>query len=70
MKTGSVKFYNSARGYGFIQPEDGSPDVFIHATALENAGLRGLVEGQKLNFEVKTDPRNGKTSASNVEMAA
>ena len=70
MQTGSVKFYNASRGYGFIQPEDGSPDVFIHATALEDAGLRGLAEGQKLSFDVKTDPRSGKTAASNVQMVA
>lgn len=67
MTTGTVKFYNASRGYGFIQPEDGSKDVFVHATALEAAGIRGLVEGQKVSFEVTTDRRTGKTAASNLQ---
>jgi cold shock protein len=67
MTTGTVKFYNASRGYGFIQPDDGSKDVFVHATALEAAGIRGLVEGQKVTFEVTTDQRSGKTAASNLQ---
>lgn len=67
MTTGTVKFYNATRGYGFIQPDDGSKDVFVHATALEAAGIRGLVEGQKVTFEVTTDSRSGKTAASDLQ---
>lgn len=67
MKTGTVKFYNSQKGYGFIQPDDGTKDVFVHATALERAGLMGLVEGQKLSFEVQTDRRSGKDAAANLQ---
>jgi CspA family cold shock protein len=67
MRTGTVKFYNSQRGYGFIQPDDGGKDVFVHATALEQAGLRGLVEGQKIGFDVETDRRSGKDAAANLQ---
>jgi CspA family cold shock protein len=67
MRTGTVKFYNSQRGYGFIQPDDGGKDVFVHATALEQAGLRGLVEGQKIGFDVEVDRRSGKDAASNLQ---
>ena len=56
MRTGTVKFYNSQKGYGFIQPDDGGKDVFVHATALERAGMRGLVEGQKIGFDVRDRP--------------
>ena len=59
MTTGTVKFYNSAKGYGFIQPDDGGKDVFVHVTALERAGLRTLVEGQKVSFDVEADRRTG-----------
>jgi cold shock protein len=69
MTTGTVKFYNASRGYGFIEPSDGGKDVFVHATALEAAGMRGLVEGQKVSFEVTTDSRSGKTSATNLQSA-
>jgi cold shock protein len=69
MTTGTVKFYNDQKGYGFIQPDDGGKDVFVHATALERAGLRGLVEGQKVSFEVQTDQRSGKASAANLQEA-
>ena len=55
VQTGTVKFYNSQKGFGFIQPDDGSKDVFVHATALERAGLRGLNEGQKVSFDTKED---------------
>jgi CspA family cold shock protein len=67
MRTGTVKFYNSQRGYGFIQPDDGGKDVFVHATALERAGMRGLVEGQKIGFDVETDRRSGKDAAANLQ---
>jgi CspA family cold shock protein len=69
MSTGTVKFYNADRGYGFIQPDDGSKDVFVHATALEAAGMRGLSEGQKVSFEVRTDSRSGKLAAANLQAA-
>ena len=64
--TGIVKFYNSTKGFGFIQPETGGPDVFVHATALEAAGLRALNEGQKVSFEVVAD--RGKTKAANLQL--
>ena len=66
MATGTVKFYNSAKGYGFIQPDDGGKDVFVHVTALERAGMRDLVEGQKVSFDVEADRRTGKSSATNI----
>jgi len=69
MKTGTVKFYNSQKGFGFIQPEDGGKDVFVHATALEVAGMRGLVEGQKISFDVEADRRSGKDAAANLKLA-
>ena len=67
MQTGTVKFYNSQKGFGFIQPDDGGKDVFVHASALERAGMRGLVEGQKIGFEVETDRRSGKPAAANLQ---
>ena len=67
MKTGTVKFYNSQKGYGFISPDDGGKDVFVHATALERAGLRGLVEGQKIGFDVEVGRRSGKDAAANLQ---
>ena len=69
MDTGTVKWYNDQKGYGFIQPDNGGKDVFVHATALERAGLRSLREGQKVTFELQTDQRNGKTSAVNLQAA-
>ena len=69
MQTGTVKFYNGQRGFGFIQPDDGGKDVFVHATALEEAGMRGLVEGQKISFEVRDDQRTGKSAATNLQAA-
>ena len=69
MKTGTVKFYNSQKGFGFIAPDDGGKDVFVHATALEAAGMRGLVEGQKISFEVQSDRRTGKDAAANLQQA-
>ena len=67
MPTGTVKFYNSQKGFGFIQPDDGTKDVFVHATALEAAGMRGLVEGQKVSFDVQSDRRTGKDAAANLQ---
>ncbi len=64
---GTVKFYNSQKGFGFIQPDNGGPDVFVHATALEAAGIAHLAEGQKVSFEVIAD--RGKTKAAALELA-
>jgi len=69
MSTGTVKWYNETKGYGFIQPDAGGKDVFVHATALERAGMRGLREGQKIAYELQTDQRTGKTSAVNLQNA-
>jgi CspA family cold shock protein len=66
MTTGTVKFYNGNKGYGFIQPDDGGKDVFVHATALERAGIHALREGQKVTFDVQTDPRSGKLAVSSI----
>ena len=69
MLTGTVKWYNDQKGYGFIRPDDGGKDVFVHASALERAGLRGLHEGQKVSYELQTDRLTGKTSAGNLQAA-
>jgi CspA family cold shock protein len=69
MTTGTVKFYNTQKGYGFIQPADGGKDVFVHATALERAGIQGLREGQKVSFDTQTDPRSGKVAVGRLEVA-
>jgi cold shock protein len=69
MNTGTVKFYNGQKGYGFIQPDDGSKDVFVHASALERAGIRGLCEGQKVSFDTAPDHRNGKIAVAQIEIA-
>jgi CspA family cold shock protein len=69
MNTGTVKWFNEQKGYGFIQPDDGGKDVFVHVSAVERAGMRGLVEGQKISFEVQTDRRTGKASAANLQAA-
>lgn len=69
MNTGKVKWYNETKGYGFIQPDAGGNDVFVHATALERAGMRGLREGQKVSYDLHTDQRTGKVSAVNVQNA-
>jgi CspA family cold shock protein len=65
MATGTVKFFNTQKGYGFIQPDDGSKDVFVHITALERAGMRSLNEGQKVTYEVVTE--RGKEAAGNLQ---
>jgi cold shock protein len=69
MHTGTVKFYNGQRGFGFIKPDNGGKDVFVHATALERAGIRGLVEGQKVSFDAEEDRRTGKTAVANIQAA-
>jgi CspA family cold shock protein len=69
MATGIVKWYNETKGYGFIQPDNGGKDVFVHASALERAGMRGLAEGQKISYEVEADRRTGKESATNLQKA-
>ncbi|MFE1598000.1 cold-shock protein [Methylobacterium sp. ID0610] len=69
MNTGTVKWFNDQKGYGFIQPDDGGKDVFVHISAVERAGLRGLAEGQKLSYELQTDKRSGKVSAGNLQVA-
>jgi CspA family cold shock protein len=69
MTTGTVKWFNGQKGFGFIQPNDGGNDVFVHISAVERAGLTGLAEGQKVNFEIKTDRMRGKVSAENLSLA-
>jgi CspA family cold shock protein len=67
MPIGTVKFFNAQRGFGFIALDDGSPDVFVHVSAVEQAGMRTLHEGQRVSFELVTDPRRGKTNAQNLK---
>jgi cold shock protein len=69
MITGKVKFYSVQKGYGFIQPDDGGKDVFVHASALERAGMPGLVEGQRVAFDTQVDSRSGKTAVGNIRAA-
>jgi len=69
MTNGTVKFYNDQKGYGFIAPDDGGNDVFVHATALERAGMSGLSEGQKVTFDTEIDSRSGKTAVANIAAA-
>jgi CspA family cold shock protein len=69
MNTGTVKFYNDQKGFGFIQPDDGGKDVFVHATALERAGIRALREGQKVSFDTEQDRRSGKIAVGNIQAA-
>ncbi|WP_417668137.1 cold-shock protein [Roseibium sp.] len=69
MAIGTVKFFNSTKGFGFIQPEDGGNDVFVHISAVERAGLFGLNEGDKVSFEVVQDRRSGKSAADNLQAA-
>jgi len=68
MATGIVKWFNGQKGFGFIQPDDGGSDVFVHISAVERAGLSNLAEGQKLSYEVKVDTRRGKSSAENLRV--
>ena len=67
MPVGTVKFFNTQKGFGFIQPDDGSNDVFVHITAVEKAGMRSLAEGQKISFEIVTE--RGKQAAGNLQPA-
>ena len=69
MNTGTVKWYNDQKGFGFIQPDNGGKDVFVHATALERAGMRGLAEGQKVSFDTQEDRRTGKMAVNNIQAA-
>ena len=68
MANGTVKWFNSTKGFGFIQPEQGDRDVFVHISALEQAGIQGLNEGQKVSYEIES--KNGKESAVNLKLAA
>jgi CspA family cold shock protein len=69
MAIGTVKWFNGTKGFGFIQPEDGSTDVFVHVSAVERAGMGNLNEGQRLHFETEVNPKNGKSSATNLRAA-
>jgi CspA family cold shock protein len=69
MPTGTVKWFNGQKGFGFIQPDDGGSDVFVHISAVERAGLGSIHEGQKLSFELQRDQRSGKTSAAQLQPA-
>lgn len=68
MPTGTVKWFNSTKGFGFIQPDDGSADVFVHISAVERSGIGNLKEGQKLSFDLQRDPKKGKSSAANLKV--
>ncbi len=68
MATGTVKWFNATKGFGFIQPDAGGTDIFVHISAVERAGLSSLNEGQKVSFEAKTDTMRGKTSAENLRV--
>ena len=67
MTQGTVKWFNDQKGFGFIQPDDGSKDVFVHISAVERAGMRSLIEGQKVSYEIVADRRTGKSSADNLK---
>ena len=67
MAVGTVKWFNNQKGYGFIQPDNGGKDVFVHISAVEQAGMKGLAEGQKISYEEETDPKRGKTSAVDLK---
>ncbi|MCV0397354.1 MAG: cold-shock protein [Rhizobiaceae bacterium] len=69
MTTGTVKFFNSTKGFGFIAPDNGGADVFVHISAVERAGMQTIAEGQKLNFDVVKDNRSGKSAAENLQAA-
>ncbi|MFJ1294210.1 cold-shock protein [Paracoccus yeei] len=69
MTTGIVKWFNSTKGFGFIQPDNGGPDAFVHISAVERSGLGELVEGQKLSYDLERDRKSGKMSASNLQAA-
>ena len=69
MPVGTVKFFNTQKGFGFIQPDDGGKDVFVHVSALERAGMGSLSEGQKVSFDTQQDSRSGKTAVGNIKAA-
>jgi len=69
MAVGHVKWFNPEKGFGFIQPDDGATDVFVHASAVERAGMRSLVEGQKVTYDIVRDNKSGKSSADNLRAA-
>ena len=69
MTTGTVKWFNSTKGFGFIQPDNGAGDVFVHISAVERAGMREIVEGQKLGYDLERDNKSGKMSACNLQAA-
>ena len=69
MNTGTVKFFNATKGFGFIAPENGGTDVFVHISAVERSGMRSLVEGQKVSFDIVKDNRSGKSAAENLQAA-
>lgn len=69
MPTGTVKWFNATKGYGFIQPDDGGKDVFVHISAVERAGLSSLKDGAKINFELETDQKKGRISAGNLRLS-
>ena len=69
MEAGTVKFFNEQKGFGFIAPDNGGNDVFVHVTALERAGLRSLTQGQKVSFDTEQDKRSGKTAVANIRAA-
>lgn len=69
MNTGTVKFFNTTKGFGFIEVGNGQPDVFVHISAVERSGMRTLVEGQKVSFDIVKDNRNGKSAAENLQDA-
>jgi len=66
MATGTVKWFNTTKGYGFIQPDDGTADVFVHVSAVERSGIGNLHDGQKLSYELQRDPKKGKSAAANL----
>ena len=69
MATGTVKWFNETKGYGFIQPDQGGKDVFVHISAVERSGMSGLAEGMKVTYDVEADRKNGKESATNLKVA-
>jgi len=69
MATGTVKWFNTQKGYGFIQPDEGGADVFVHISAVQNSGMTGLDEGQKISYEIVKDKRTGKSAAGDLAAA-
>ena len=69
MNTGTVKWFNTTKGFGFIQPDNGTTDVFVHISAVERAGMRSLTDGQKIRYDIVQDRRSGKNSADNLQAA-